>query len=318
MNILVCGSRSYPALRLVEWYIRDLPAGVVVLSGGARGVDQTAAAAATARGLKVVEHLPDLTGCMERHQFTKAYYARNELLVKDAHLVIAFTERDSGGGTWHVIKTAVAAGKPVKVIRPPAYYPGAADAPEESAASEEEPTPAEAAREARKGQGPFQIRRVSLGSYALRRKSYIPSEEYAQFISDKDAAPEKLAEKMLPAFLRFFETHRKFGVLHAITVPPRSKRHLDRPHVMDILTERLAKDLGVPRVVLFQPWEKSTRGRFAVHGEIAVAPGVEKFIGKVIWCCDDVTCTNRTLSAAVQSLMALEIHAHGLAYIVMA
>jgi len=32
---------------------------------------------------------------------------------------------------------------------------------------------------------------------------------------------------------------------------------------------------------------------------------------------DDVTTTNYTLRAAVQALMALEVHAHGLAYVVM-
>ena len=316
MNLAIVGSRSFPQLKLLEWYVSDLPHGLTILSGGARGVDQAAAEYARRRGLKVVEYLPDLAECKERHEYTKAYHARNERLVADADLVVAFTEKDYGG-TWDTIRRAQKAGKPLKIVKPSLFFPGEADAPAEGTPPEEERTPAEAAREARKGTGPFQIRRVSLGSYALRRKSYIQPEEWAEIVTDKDNGPEKLAEKMLPAFRGFFETHRRLGVLHALTVPPRSKRHLDRPHVMDILSERLAKDLGVPRVCFFQPWEKSTRGRFAVHGEIAVAPGVEKFVGKVVWVLDDITTTNFTLRAAVQSLLSLEIHAHGLAYIVM-
>jgi predicted amidophosphoribosyltransferase len=55
-----------------------------------------------------------------------------------------------------------------------------------------------------------------------------------------------------------------------------------------------------------------------VFGEISVLPSVKDYIGKVVWVLDDVTTTNFTLRAAVQSLQALEIHSHGLAYVLMA
>lgn len=166
--------------------------------------------------------------------------------------------------------------------------------------------------------GPFQIRRVSLGSYALRRKSYIDGVEWADIINMKDNNPEKLAEYMLPSFLKFFEKNKRLGFIHAITVTPRSIRNLDKPHVMDILGEKLAIELGVEWIKMFEPWEKSSRGRFAKHGEIQILPEVSKYIGKVVWVCDDVTTTNYTLQCSVQSLITLEIHAHGLAYVMMA
>jgi predicted amidophosphoribosyltransferase len=157
-----------------------------------------------------------------------------------------------------------------------------------------------------------------LGSYALRRKTYIDGVEWADFINAKENDPDDLAEKMLPKFLDFFKQNKRFGVIHAITTAPRSKRNIKKPHVMDFLAQSLADTLGIEYVRFFEPWEKSGRGRFAKHGEITVCPVVSKYIGKVVWVLDDVTTTNFTLRSAVQSLLALEIHAHGLAYIYMA
>lgn len=53
-RVAIVGSRDYPALGEVTAYVESLPAGTVVVSGGTRGVDQTAEKAARARGLTVV------------------------------------------------------------------------------------------------------------------------------------------------------------------------------------------------------------------------------------------------------------------------
>ena len=87
---------------------------------------------------------------------------------------------------------------------------------------------------------------------------------------------------------------------------------------MDIVAEKVARSLSCDFVRMFEPWEKSSRGRFAKHGEIKILPEVTKLVGRVVWVLDDVTTTNFTLRAAVQSLIAVEIHAHGLAYVLMA
>ncbi len=324
MRIGIIGSRTYPQIKLVEWFIRDLPLGVVIVSGGAAGVDAAAVDYAKRRGMDTKEHLPDLEGCRGRREYTERYYARNQKIVDDCDLLVAFTEKDSGG-TWDTIKRARKAGKPLKIVKPSLMFPGDAGELdlEERVATEdemqpEEVSPQQAGRSANKGKGPFAIKRVSLGSYALRRKCYIESDEWAEIVTDKDSNPQRLSEKLIPDFVKFFEANRRLGYIHAITVPPRSKRNLDRDHVMDITAKAVAAQLGVDFVQLFEPWEKSSRGRHAKHGEISVLPKVSKYIGKVVWVLDDVTTTNFTLQSAVQSLMTMEIHAHGLAYVLMA
>jgi len=322
MKIAVVGSRTFPQLKLVEWFIGDLPRGVTVVSGGAEGVDRLAIDHAKARGLETFEHLPDLTGCKEKFEFAKRYYDRNQAIVDDADLVIAFTEKEQGG-TWDTIKRACKAGKPVKVIKPSLLFPGDAEEETENSKTDETLAPEEVlphltSRAANKGKGPFSLRRISLGSYAIRRSRYIEPVEWAQFTSDKDNNPEALAERIAPAFLEFFETHNNFGTLHAVTVAPRSIRNLDKPHVMQFVGARVAEACNVPFVQMFKPWEKSTRGRHAKHGEIEITGDVPPYIGKVVWVLDDVTTSNFTLRASVQALMALEIHSHGLAYVTIA
>ena len=53
MRVAIIGSRNYPDLLEVCRYVRLLPAGTVVVSGGAIGVDQAAANAARGFGLEV-------------------------------------------------------------------------------------------------------------------------------------------------------------------------------------------------------------------------------------------------------------------------
>lgn len=359
MKIAIVGSRKFPQLQLVEWFIRDLPLGVTVVSGGAVGVDQAAEEYARLRGLETEIKRPDLEGVGERKEFTERYYERNQKIVDSADLVVAFTEKDAGG-TWDTIKRARRAGKPVKIIRPSAFFPAednqtaktrsgeglntkdtkgtkefgldvfassslrGESTPEqlELGSSEGEPLPSRRIP----GAGPFQIKRVSLGSYAIRRKSYIDSVEWADIVAKKDSDPQGLADFMLPAFLDFFEKNGKFGVIHALTVPPRSKRNLEADHVMDILSQRLARELGCQWFRAFEPWIKARRGRSASleareddrYGKIKVLPEVKNYIGKVVWIVDDISTTMFTLGSSVRGLLALEIHAHGLAYVYMA
>ncbi|MBN1604611.1 MAG: DUF2493 domain-containing protein [Chitinispirillaceae bacterium] len=318
MKIAIVGSRSFPQLKLIEWFVNDLPLGVVIVSGGAMGVDKAAEEFAKNRGLEFVEFLPDLTGCSARHEFTEKYYERNQKIVDHSDLIVAFTEKEHGG-TWDTIKRARKANKPVKIIRPSLLFPGdTKEEPVDETIQEEQETDTESREHNKKGRGPFQIKRVSLGSYALRRKLYITTEEWADIVVMKDNSPDELSEKMFPAFVNFFKNSKHFGFIHAITVPPRSIRNIDKKHVMDILAQKVANEFGCDFVRMFEPWEKNSRGRFAKHGEIKVLPEVSKYIGKVIWVLDDVTTTKFTLRAAVQSLMSLEIHAHGLAYVLMA
>jgi hypothetical protein len=316
MNVAIVGSRTFPQPKLIEWFIRDLPIGVNIVSGGAKGVDTIAADCARQRGLKVIEYRPDLAGCREPYEFTKRYYERNQRIVNTADLIVAFTEKNAGG-TWNTIIQARKAGKPLKIIRPSLFFSGA-DINSGDPVQDGAKSPQQIGRDAVKGKGPFALKRVSLGSYALRRYSYIEPEEWAAIVADKEADPVRLAARMVPAFVDFFTRNRKFGIVHAVTPPPRSKRHLDRVHVMDFVTDAVSREIGVESVRLFEPWEKSTRGRHAKRGEIAITPEAARMVGKVVWVLDDVSTTNFTLQSAVQGLMAIEIHAHGLAWVYMA
>lgn len=109
-RVAIVGSRAYPAPERVEAYVRRLPAGTVVVSGGAPGVDRTAEAAARARGLEVRVHLPDW-----KRLGKAAGYARNQTIVDDANRVVAFWDGVSRG-TMHTIGLARRAGKKVVVF----------------------------------------------------------------------------------------------------------------------------------------------------------------------------------------------------------
>ena len=95
-------SATYENIRTaVAEYVMSLPEDSVVVSGGAIGVDSVAVEAARARGLKVVEHLPDY----KRHGGKMAPLVRNILIVDDSDEVIAFPAPWSTG-TWHAVGVA--------------------------------------------------------------------------------------------------------------------------------------------------------------------------------------------------------------------
>jgi predicted Rossmann fold nucleotide-binding protein DprA/Smf involved in DNA uptake len=114
INVAIVGSRGFLDLDAVVEYVNLLPAGTVVVSGGAPGPDRIAAMAARMRRLPVVEYLaewrtPD--GSIDR----LAGFKRNRLIVDAADCVVAFWDGKSRG-TAHTISLARQAGKPVEVI----------------------------------------------------------------------------------------------------------------------------------------------------------------------------------------------------------
>ena len=96
--------------------VRALPAGSVVVSGGCRGVDRWAAEAARARGLEVLELLPDLAGVKSRGQAASRFFARNKRIVDAADVCVAFPAPDRKGGTENTIAHAHAKGIPVRLL----------------------------------------------------------------------------------------------------------------------------------------------------------------------------------------------------------
>jgi YspA, cpYpsA-related SLOG family len=116
MRIAVVGSRLYTDRAAVEAAIAELPAGVVIVSGGARGPDTWAAEAARGRGLETVVCRPKLAGVRSRGEVAGRYLARNQKIVDQCDRVIAFVVSSRlAGGTGDTIKRAQRAGKPVEL-----------------------------------------------------------------------------------------------------------------------------------------------------------------------------------------------------------
>jgi len=100
MRIAIVGSRNFQDLRQVVVYIYDnlVPGRDVVITGGAQGVDQTAAEAARLHGCAVVVHEPDY-----KRYGRGAPLIRNKLIVDDCEQLVAFWDGKSRG-TMHTIR----------------------------------------------------------------------------------------------------------------------------------------------------------------------------------------------------------------------
>jgi hypothetical protein len=115
MRVAIIGSRRRTDRKTIDAAVAALPLGTVVVTGGARGPDRWADQAAQGRGLEVVVYVPGLDGVRTRWQAADRYYARNQQIVDDAEMIIAFVAPDRTGGTEDTIRRALCAGKPVEV-----------------------------------------------------------------------------------------------------------------------------------------------------------------------------------------------------------
>lgn len=108
-KVAIVGSRNYPRLDLVRQYVASLAEDTVVVSGGARGVDETAEQAARERGLQV-ESRP-----ANWEHGKLAGFRRNSEIVAAADEVVAFWHAQSRG-TFDTITKARKTGKPVLIF----------------------------------------------------------------------------------------------------------------------------------------------------------------------------------------------------------
>ncbi len=111
MRIAIVGSRDFPHLDAVEQLVAQLPEDTEVVSGGARGVDQAAQAAAEARGLKFTLFKPDWS------QGRAAGPIRNRKIVEYADAVVAFWDQKSKG-TANAISIAEKLGVECRIFFP--------------------------------------------------------------------------------------------------------------------------------------------------------------------------------------------------------
>jgi phosphoribosylpyrophosphate synthetase len=308
MKIGIVGARDFMTLDLVDSFIKNLPKNVVIVSGGAKGVDAAAKEYGKRYSHTVLEFLPDLKGCKERYEFTKKYYERNQKIAEACDMLVAFTDKDHGG-TWDTIKRATKLNKPVKIIRSSVLFNGLSDEPE---IAEEDEKQEESGRV--KGKGPFHLKRITLGSFALNMKRYKDPIFLAELVNAKYDNPEKFADIVVPDFLGFFQKY-KYGHIDLLTVAQRSVRNMDKAHPMDLVGARLSESLSIPFNTIFEPWGKPSRAVRDYKSEVSVKESAMPYIGKVVYVLDDVVTTGNTLSQACLTLSNLGIHTHGIAYI---
>jgi len=111
-RIAVVGSRDFTDLGRVRRFIASLPAGVVVLSGGARGVDRCAVDAARSRGLRCIEYFAD----WDRYGLQLAGRIRNQVVAERCDRMVAFWDGWSTG-TQDAFRRALGLGRHVVVYR---------------------------------------------------------------------------------------------------------------------------------------------------------------------------------------------------------
>jgi hypothetical protein len=110
-RIAIVGSRGFSNLSIVGMYVLKLPKTSIVVSGGARGVDQAAESTAKKRRMQVESYKPDWNGPDGR----QAGFTRNQTIVDAADEMVAFWDGKSSG-TRDSIDRARRAGLKVTVI----------------------------------------------------------------------------------------------------------------------------------------------------------------------------------------------------------
>ena len=96
--------------------VRALPAGSVVMPRRRPLGRRSRPRARTARGLEVLELLPDLAGVKSRGHAASRFFARNKRIVDAADVCVAFPAPDRKGGTENTIAHAHAKGIPVRLL----------------------------------------------------------------------------------------------------------------------------------------------------------------------------------------------------------
>lgn len=111
MRVAVVGSINYPDLEEVRKYVRSLPKGTVVVSGGAHGVDSAAKDEADMLGMETRIFPAD----WDKYG-RAAGPIRNKLIVNNADVVVAFWDTNSRG-TLNSFTYAIEQKKPTIIFR---------------------------------------------------------------------------------------------------------------------------------------------------------------------------------------------------------
>ena len=111
VKVAIVGSRDFPYPALVDRVVYLLPRDIVIVSGGASGVDSWAEATAKHWRKDTLIFKPDWA----KHGRVAGFIRNNEI-VRNCDIVIAFLHKSSKG-TKHTISLAKYLGKPCYVVR---------------------------------------------------------------------------------------------------------------------------------------------------------------------------------------------------------
>ncbi|MFX4303025.1 DUF2493 domain-containing protein [Alicyclobacillus tolerans] len=110
LKIAIVGSRNFPHREKIEDYIKNLDKDIIIVSGGARGVDAIAEQTARQLGLKTEIYPADW-----KKYGKSAGYRRNIQIAEALDRIVAFWDGKSKG-TFHTIEIAKKQGKPVEIV----------------------------------------------------------------------------------------------------------------------------------------------------------------------------------------------------------
>ena len=97
MKVAIVGTRTYPDLEQVREYVRKLSPEDIIVSGGAKGVDQTAEDEACKLGMEVISVPAEWNKYGRR-----AGLVRNDMIVAIADCVVAFWDGVSRGTKYTI------------------------------------------------------------------------------------------------------------------------------------------------------------------------------------------------------------------------
>lgn len=110
----IVGSRTFSNWKMVKTYVDGLPKDWRIFSGGARGADTFAAFYGRLRGMCVVELIADVSDCVSRSDFVRKLQSRNQAIVNNVDMLVAFVDKRTGG-SWDSVRRAEAKGIDVVV-----------------------------------------------------------------------------------------------------------------------------------------------------------------------------------------------------------
>ena len=114
----IVGARKYKDKKSVEDFVRNLPAGSVIVTSSCKGVCTWAVSAAKERGLEIKVFSPDLNNIKANFEVAQRYYDRNRQLVAACDVLCAFVSEEAGftGGTKFEVEYALKLGIPVQLV----------------------------------------------------------------------------------------------------------------------------------------------------------------------------------------------------------